>query len=187
VAKEPEPRLTDRFEQVASTTLWRGGFLRVEELSIRGPSGRVFTRHVVRHPGAVGVVALDGSEAILVVAYRPAVGTALLEIPAGKLDVGGETPLDCAQRELAEEVGLRADSWTPLVTFHTTPGFTDEIFHLFSARGLRAVERDPKGEEEMEMEQVRVPLEDVPAMIADGRLRDAKTILGLLLTRQASR
>lgn len=168
------------FEQLGSTTVWRGGFFSVEELRMRGERGE-FTRHVVRHPGAVGVVPVDGHEAVLIRLFRPALGRSLLEIPAGKLDQEGEEPLHCARRELAEEMGMTARHWEHLTTFVTSPGFSDESLHLYLADGLDRADPDPQGEEEAEIEPVRVPLAEVPAMVGDGRLADAKTIIGLLM------
>ena len=174
------------FEEMSRTSVWSGrSFFSVEELRIRSTvTGREFDRFVVRHPGAVGVVALDGDDVILLDEWRAPFMESLIQIPAGKLDVEGEEPLVCAQRELVEEIGRTAERWTPLATFAMTPGFCDEVFHLFLAEGITAVDASPQGDEEEQMVEMRVALDDVPAMIADGRIRDAKTIIGLLLTRE---
>ena len=178
--------MTPLFEEVGRATLWSGRFFSVEELRMRSPSGREFAREVVRHPGAVGMVALEGDQAVLIEEFRAPVGRVLLQIPAGKLN-RGEEPLACARREMVEEIGMAAARWTHLSTFTTTPGFSDEMFHLFLAEDLSVVDADPQGEEEEAMGRVRVPLDDVPAMIADGRIADAKTIIGLLLARERRR
>ena len=177
-------RGSPRFNELGRTTVWSGSFFSVEELKLRSPAGTEFTRHVVRHPGAVGIVAVDDGQAVLVDEFRAPVGRALLQIPAGKLDVAGEEPLQCAKRELAEEIGMEAATWHHLATFAMSPGFCDETFHMFLAYGLSRVSAAPAGEEEEQIEQVRVPLSDVPEMVSDGRIADAKTIVGLLLARE---
>ena len=163
--------------------MWRGGFLAVEDLSLRDPHGEPFNRYVVRHPGSVGVVAVDGDEALLVDMHRPAMGRRMLEIPAGKLDVTGEDPEAAGRRELREEAGMEAASWRHLVTASLSPGFCDEVVHIFRADGLTDVGHERQGAEEADMRIVRLPLSDVRASIADGRLADAKSIIGLLLAR----
>ena len=172
------------FTEIGRATLWRGDFLSVEDVTLRGPSGQEFWRRVVRHPGAVGIVAVDDGRVLLVDHYRASIARSVLEIPAGKRDVPGEEPLACAQRELREEVGLRAERWEHLITFAMTPGWCDEWFHLYMAEQLSAEEADPQGEEEATMTQAWVDLSEVPAMIDDGRIADGKTIIGLLLALQ---
>ncbi len=98
-------------------------------------------------------------------------------MPAGKLDPG-EEPLTCAQRELEEETGYRAKEWKHLFSFHTSPGFSDEILHLMLAEGLETGEAHPDGEEFLEI--VWVPLEKARQMIFEGEIKDAKTIIGIL-------
>ena len=110
--------------------------------------------------------------------YRHATGEHLVEIPAGKLDAG-EDPLDCARRELLEEVGCEAESWHALASFYTSPGFSDEVLHLFLARGLIQGEAAPDEDEFLEV--MRVPLEEALAMVAGGGIRDSKTVAGIAL------
>jgi ADP-ribose pyrophosphatase len=132
----------------------------------------------------VAIVAVDGDEAILVRQFRAALGGDLLEIPAGTLDKGGgETPLGCAIRELAEETGATAASMTHLTTYAVAPGVSDEMLHLYLATGLHFGPAAADGIEEQSMTIERMALADVPAAIEHGRLVDAKTILGLLLAR----
>ncbi|HUF31850.1 MAG TPA: NUDIX hydrolase [Acidimicrobiales bacterium] len=149
------------------------------------PSGERFTREVVRHPGAVSVVPVleDRATVVLVRQFRPAIGAEVLEIPAGKLDVDGEDLEAAAGRELEEEVGQRAGRLVKLATFHTTPGFCDEVATVFLGLDLVACATSAQGVEEQHMTIEQVALDDVPSMIADGRLTDAKTIIGLLLAR----
>ncbi|MGE5542270.1 MAG: NUDIX hydrolase [Bacillota bacterium] len=166
-------------KRVRSSTVFSGRVLTLRVDRVRLPGGREVEREVVVHPGASAIVAIDeGGEALLVEQYRYPAGTVLLEIPAGKLD-GRETPLECAERELLEETGVSASSWTPLGAVFTTPGFSNEVIHLFLATGLeRRPGAHPDPDEVLSVR--RVPLEDAAAMIRQGEIRDAKTIVGLL-------
>ncbi len=150
------------------------------------PDGQEFEREVVHHPGAVSVVAVldDGATAVLVRQYRAAIEGFLLEIPAGKLDVEGEAPERAAARELEEEVGWRARRLEKLAEFYNSPGYCDEHSIVYLALDLEPCELSAQGVEERHMSIEPVALADVPAMIADGRLVDAKTIIGLTLARE---
>jgi ADP-ribose pyrophosphatase len=146
----------------------------------------VLTRHVVRHPGAVVVVPVDtdGAHAFLVRQYRAAVDRELLEVPAGKRDVDGEPPAETARRELSEEIGRRAGRLVLLSEFYNSPGFCDEYSYLYCALDLELLaERDTVTAEEAAMTIERVPVAAVDELVASGELVDAKTIIGLLLTR----
>lgn len=134
-------------------------------------------REIVRHPGAVAIVAVDDDEQIVLVRQpRPAVRQRLLELPAGTLEPG-EDPLACAQRELAEEVGLRGGRWRELGAFWTSPGFLDQRMHVFLAEDLEQGEAEQEEDEKIEI--VRWPAVELEDRIAE--LEDAKTIAGLLL------
>lgn len=174
------------FRVVESTTRWRSGFLALDEARVEGPDGQAFTRSIVRHPGAVVVVAIDGDgRALLVRQYRAAVDGELLEVVAGKRDVDGEAPAVTARRELEEEIGRHAERLVALCEFYNSPGFTDEHTHLFVALDLTEVD-GPRGvtEEEAAMSLEHVDLDDIEDLIARGTLVDAKSIIGLLLTRR---
>lgn len=169
------------FEKVGSETVWSGhiGEVRVERY--RHADGEVVTREVVGHPGAVAIVAHDGEHVWLVRQPREVCDEpALLEIPAGKLDVPGEPPLETAQRELAEEAGKAADSWEHLKAIYVSPGFTDERIDIFLATGLTDVPRPEVGEDER-IEIVAWPLHRLDDAI--GACEDAKSLVGLLLLR----
>lgn len=146
--------------------------------------GEPFTRDVVQHPGAVGIVALDEQERLLLVQqYRHPVGHRLLEVPAGLLDVPDEPYLVAAQRELFEEAHVRAGSWRVLVDFFTSPGMSDESLRLFLARDLTDVATDDRhvGEwEEAHMSVVRVPLADAVDGILRGELHNPTLVVGAL-------
>ncbi len=147
----------------------------------RDPEGGEHERDVVHHVGAVAVVPLhDDGSVTLVLQYRVALDAPMLEIPAGLRDVEGEPDEVTARRELIEEAGLDAEQLEPLVTFHNSPGFSDETVTVYVARGLREVPHDRQGVEEEAMTLERVDLDEALAMIDDGRITDAKTIIGLL-------
>ena len=167
-----------RFERIDTRTIHEGRIFTVVEERFRFPDGEEATREIIRHPGAVGIVAHDDEHVFLVRQPREAVGDPdFLEIPAGKLDVEGEPPLETGRRELAEEIGKAADDWEPLGSFITSVGILDEEVHLFLATGLRDVER-PEVEEDERIEVVAWPLDDLDAAIAE--TRDGKTWVGLL-------
>ncbi len=169
------------FRRIGERILYEGHVISLVEGTF-ATGDTTFTRDVVRHPGAVSIVAVDADgQVVLVRQYRAPLDRELLEIPAGKLDVPGEPPLDTARRELAEEVGLAAESWELLASFHNSPGFCDEVGHVYLARELTEVPQDLQGIEEESMTVHRVPLDTVPDLIAAGELTDAKSIIGLLL------
>ena len=173
---------TGRFRHLDERVLHEGHVITLVEGRYEGPDGSEFTREVVHHPGAVSVVPLHADGTVtLVRQYRAAIDDLLLELPAGKRDVAGEAPELTAQRELAEEVGLVAGRIELLAEFLNSPGFSDEHSWCFLATDLLEVAADLQGIEEEHMTVERVPLADVPAMIADRRLLDAKTIIGLTL------
>lgn len=172
----------DGFSHLRDDLVAEGRIVSMYRSTFRGPDGDEFQRDIVRHPGAVSVVPLlDDGTVVLVRQYRAALDRFLLEIPAGKRDVIGEPPEETARRELIEEVGLLPTLLTPLAVFHNSVGFSDEESHVFLGTGLQEAERDLQGIEEQHMSEERVPLVDVPAMIASGEITDSKTMIGLLL------
>jgi 8-oxo-dGTP pyrophosphatase MutT (NUDIX family) len=178
------------FTPTGEDTLHQGWFIRLQRATFLDPDGVPFTRDIVRHPGAVAVVAVTEADAVVLVhQYRPAVDRWLLEIPAGTCDVDDEPSEDTARRELAEEVGLRADRFELLTRTVITPGFCDEYTDVYLATGLHPVPSDRQGAEERFMEVVEVPLARFDAMVDDGSVIDASTILGvgLAVRRLAAR
>jgi ADP-ribose pyrophosphatase len=173
--------MSSRFERVGGETKYEGKVFSVSEETFRHEDGEESTREIVRHQGAVGVVAHDGERIYLVRQPREAVGAPdLLELPAGKLDVEGEEPLATAKRELAEEIGKAAEHWEHLHSFYTSPGFTDEECHVYLATGLSDAEGDTDEHERIDIE-VR-PLSELDALIDE--TRDSKTLIGLLELRR---
>ena len=154
-------------------------FLNAERLYLISPTGIPMERTVIRHPGAVAVVAVDGSDVVLIRQYRSPTDSMLLEIPAGKLDLPGEDLVAAARRELEEEVGLSATSMELLASFWTTPGFSNERLWVYLATDVTTVTARPHGAEEEVAEIVRVPVAEIAGMLAADEFDDAKTIIGL--------
>lgn len=172
------------FRFLGEDVRFRGWRISLTEARFRAPDGSVFTRDIVRHPGAVAVVPVtDGGDVLLVRQYRGAVDRHLLEIPAGTRDVEGEPPAETARRELLEEVGVDARHMRFLATMFNSPGFCDEETYLYLATGLDPGATARHGVEEEHMEVESVPLTDVDRLVAAGELIDGQTILGLLLAR----
>ena len=170
--------MSSRFERTGSETLFEGKFFNVERGRFRHEDGSEAVRELVGHPGAVGIVVLDGDRLWLVRQPREAVGVPdLLEIPAGKLDEEGEDPLETAKRELAEEIGKQAEHWEPLGSFYTSPGFTDEEIHLFLATGISDVEERPEVEEDERIDIEIAPLSRLDEILATNQ--DSKTLVAL--------
>lgn len=168
------------FRHVGERLIHQGAVVGFYEGTFEGPDGSRFERDVVRHPGAVSVVPVDGDEVVLVRQYRAPIDAVVLEIPAGKRDVHGEDPAVTAARELAEEVGLAAGSLQPLIELHHSPGFCDELQLVYLGRDLRPVPQALDGIEEQHLTVERYRFDEAVAMCLDGRITDAKTIVGIL-------
>lgn len=157
--------------------IYRGRVVNLSLETVTLPNGATVEMELIHHPGAAAIVPMkDDGTVLLIRQYRHAVGGYILEIPAGKLDPG-EDPRDCAARELEEEIGFRAASLEPMITFFTTPGFTDEVIHIFKATGLTPGTQNLGRDEVLDV--IELPLERAIAQIADGTIRDGKTIVGL--------
>lgn len=180
--------MTAGFRHVSDEEIVRLARITVARGTFEAPDGSRFTRDVVRNQKVVAMVPLHPDRTVtLVRQYRGPIDSMLLEVPAGLCDVDGEEPRRTAARELVEEVGLVADRLDLIASFHPSAGFSDQLVRLFLATGLTEVADSRQGPEEEHMTVERVSLDDVPAMIADGRLLDGKTILGLLAAREALR
>ena len=150
--------------------------------------GQTVVRDLIEHPGAVGVIALDDEDRVLLVRqYRHPVRSVLWEPPAGLMDVDGEDPLVGAKRELYEEAHLAADDWRVLVDYFNSPGGTSEIFRCYLARGVSAYdgERHPGEGEERDMPYAWVPLDEAVDMVLDGRLHNPTSVAGILAVKVA--
>jgi ADP-ribose pyrophosphatase len=161
---------------LSSTHPWSGRRIRVRVDEVERSDGHRTTREIVEHPGAVAMLAWDGERLAMVRQWRHATGQVLLEIPAGTLEPG-EPPAETARRELAEEVGLAATTWVEGPRFFTAPGFCTELMHLFLATGLTDATAEADADELLEPSWLSVP--DALAAVDDGRIADAKSIVGI--------
>lgn len=151
--------------------------LRVDNILL--PNGKPATREVVEHPGGVCVAALTAERELLFVRqFRYPYGEVLLELPAGKLDRGGEDPLEAGKRELREETGAVANTYRSLGKLYPSPGYCDEIIHLYLAQGLSFGDSDPDEDEFLECE--RIPLDRAVDMVLQNEITDAKTQVAIL-------
>ena len=168
--------MSSEFERIGGETAWEGRIASVRVERFRHADGEEVEREVVTHPGAVAVVAHDDEHVWVVRQPREPVGVPdLIELPAGKLDEKGETVLETAKRELAEEIGKAADSWEHLKTYYSSPGFSDEEIHIYLATGLRAA--DAQGDEHERIEVQAWPLERLEELIE--QCADGKSLVGL--------
>ena len=174
----------DKLEPVGGKLIHQGPIASVRNEVFRHPDGSTYERQVVVHPGAVAIIAYDDEALYMVRQPREAVGeAALLELPAGKLDVEGEKPLEAAKRELAEEVGKAAEEWRELKRFYASPGISTEEYWLFVATDLRDAPEERDTDERIEI--VEVPLGELEGVIE--KCRDAKSLVGLMWLRDELR
>jgi 8-oxo-dGDP phosphatase len=176
------------YRVVSSEPVYEGRVISLRKDTVAMPGGGDSVREVVRHPGAVAVVALDDDDNVVLLSqYRHPVGKHLWELPAGLRDADGEPPLETAKRELAEEALLAAERWSLLTTTYSTPGFCDEAVLVYLAEELSDVEL-PEGftveHEEADMTLERVPLADAVQRIFDGDIRNALAVIGLFAAAQ---
>ncbi|GAA4127197.1 NUDIX hydrolase [Nocardioides fonticola] len=170
---------------VESTDLHRDGWVmayRADRLH-RPDDPEVFRRFVLEHPGAVVVLAIDADDRVLVLRqYRHPVRRRLLELPAGLLDGVDEDPIDVARRELREEAGFEADTWSPLLRAYSSPGISEELIHYFLARDLREVGVGDfeQRHEEADLVLERVPFDDLLDAVLDGRTEDGPLAIAVL-------
>lgn len=183
---DTEPDAADEFAVVASEVTHDGVMSTIRIDRVAMPDGEVAPREVAQRPDAVAVVPLtDDDRVVLLRQYRHPVGRYELEIPAGLLDVEGEAVEEAAQRELAEEIGMHAGQLRGLTRFWNSAGWSDEATTVFLGTGLRSTTPDDgfvAEAEEADMEVLRMPLREALAAVRDGRITDAKTVIGLLLT-----
>jgi ADP-ribose pyrophosphatase len=166
-----------RFERIGGRTVYEGKIVTLVVDRFRFADGDEVEREIVRHKGAAAVVAHDDTHVYLVRQPREAVGDSdFLEIPAGRLDQEGESPLEAAQRELAEEIGKAASRWERVRSYVSSAGMSDEVVHIFHATGLS--DADAEADENERIEIVGWPLTDLDGALA--ATRDSKTLIGLL-------
>ena len=169
-------------ETISSELIQKGKSFSFYHDKVRLPNGRETERNIVKHPGAVGIVAVDEDEIVLIKQYRYATGKYLLEIPAGTLEEG-EDPYQCAVRELQEETGYAASAWSRLFQCYMVPGYSDEILYFYLAEGLTKLEASPEDDEDIVVQ--RYSINEVLEKIERNEIEDAKTMIGVLgyLTR----
>ncbi len=164
---------------VSQDVRFRGYVINLRVDNILLPNGNPATREVVEHPGGVCVAALtDQNELLFVRQFRYPYSEVLLELPAGKLDRGGEDPLEAGKRELREETGAVANNYRSLGKLYPSPGYCDEIIHLYLATGLTFGESEPDEDEFLECE--RIPLDRAVQMVLQNEITDAKTQVAIL-------
>ena len=171
-----------KFEEktTKTTPIYDGKIVKLQIDDVTLPNGHVAKREIIKHPGAVAVIAVtDAGKLVLVEQYRKSLERSIIEIPAGKLEPG-EEPIVTARRELEEETGYGAQSFTFLQAFATSPGFADEIIHLFVAKELYKIENKADLDEDEFVDLLEVSLEEAGQMVADERIFDAKTAFAVL-------
>ena len=175
---------------IDSKLAYRGKVFNVYKDTVIEPSGRENTREVIRHSGSVVVLAVDESTnpddptVILIRQYRHAAGQFLIELPAGRIDEG-EAPLAAARREMMEETGFRAKNWKLLIKYFASPGFLGEWMQIYLARDIRPGNASPEEDEHIEL--LPTPLSKAMQLVADGKIHDGKTLIGLSLYAAARR
>lgn len=176
-----DPAERHRFDVLGSETVYDGAIVALRVDEVRMPGGVSARREVIEHFGAVVVVAVDDQDRLAMVRqYRHPLAERLWELPAGLLDIAGEDPVMAARRELAEETGLAAASWSALVDLAASPGFTDEVVRVFLAESLTDVERPEPEHEEADLEIVRVELDRAVQMVFSGEIVNASAAAGIL-------
>jgi 8-oxo-dGDP phosphatase len=177
------------YQVLDKETVYEGRIISLYRERVAMPGGGDSVRDIVRHPGAVAVVALDEQDRVVLVRqYRHAFAEHLWELPAGLRDADGEPPAQTARRELAEEALLAAGRWSLLATNYGSAGFSDEVVLIYLAEELTDAER-PEGfvveHEEADMTVERVPLTDAVQWVFDGRIRNSSAVVGVLAAAQA--
>jgi 8-oxo-dGDP phosphatase len=161
--------------------VYEGKMITVYRDTLRNADGREMLREVVIHPDSVAIVAVDDEDMVVLVRqYRHPVGAELLELPAGLMDEPGESPLQVAQRELAEETGLSADAWLVLVQQHPTPGMSNEQVCIYLAQGLHPAAGEHERDADEDLDVMRMPFTTALQEIREGRITNGLAVAGLL-------
>lgn len=177
--------MAHQFDVVDSEIVLEAPILAIRRDQVRMPGGNISAREIVEHFGAVAVVAADANNRLyLLNQWRQAAGKRLVELPAGLLDVAGEDPLEAAKRELVEEAGLEAESWSLLTDMFSSPGFAEEAVRIYLARGLRAVDKPEAHDEEADMTASWIGVEEAVAMALRGEILNGIALSGILLASE---
>lgn len=162
-----------------SQPIFQGKVISLQVDTVRLPNGEEATREIVRHPGGVSVLALLDGKMLVVEQYRKPLGKSQIEIPAGKLDRGAEDPMAAAMRELEEETGYKTDHLEYICSYYTSPGFADEIMHMYFTDRLEKSEMNLDEDEFLVCDAIT--LEQALAYIREGRISDAKTVMAVYI------
>ncbi|MGD7045495.1 NUDIX hydrolase [Jeotgalibacillus proteolyticus] len=166
-----------KFEEktIEKQVLYEGKIINLQVEKVELPNGKQSSREIIKHPGAVCVIAVtDEGKLVMVEQYRKALERSILEIPAGKLEEG-EEPIITAARELEEETGYGSEQLVHLISFYTSPGFADELVHVFVAKNLYKIENARGADEDEFVELEEITLEEAERYVAEQRIFDAKT------------
>ncbi len=175
-----------KFEEksISSERIYEGKIINLKVDTVNLPNGRTSKRELIEHPGAVAILAITPDNKIIMVEqYRKALERSIIEVPAGKLEKG-ESPETSAMRELEEETGYTAESLELIQSFSTSPGFADEVIHLFLAEGLKKAESGAQLDEDEFVDLLEVTIEEAEEMMQDNRIYDAKTAFAVLWAKQ---
>lgn len=168
---------------VATKSIYDGKIIALQVDDVLLPDGQQAKREIVKHPGAVALIPVtNDGKLILVRQFRKALERTIIEIPAGRIEVG-EDPKETAIRELEEETGLGTKSISYLQTFATSPGFADEIIHLYVAKDLFVIDNPAEGDEDEFIDVLEVTVEEAEAMVGSGDIYDAKTAFAVLCAK----
>lgn len=165
--------------EVSRSRLLDGLAFGIDRVELETPEGSRFSRDVLIHPGGVGVLVEDDGDFVFIKQFRVALGRNVLEIPAGKRDVPGESPEETARRELVEELGVHVTRLEPLTIVAPSPGYTTELIHVFWGRDIVSTQRCPVGAEERLAEVVRMSQAETFRLVDGGEILDAKTLAAL--------
>ena len=171
-----------KFEEktINSTPIFEGRVISLKVDEVELPNGKKGTREIINHPGAVAIIALTPeNKIVLVEQYRKALERSIIEIPAGKVEKG-EEPITTAMRELEEETGYQAEKFTLIQSFATSPGFADEIIHLFLAENISLVDQKADLDEDEFVELIEVTVEEAEQLVVEGKIFDAKTAFAII-------
>jgi ADP-ribose pyrophosphatase len=168
-----------KFRVEAEREIFRGRVIRLVNRDLVLPNGRRTTFSIVEHPGAVAIVPVHANgDVVLLRQFRPSIGEEIYEIPAGTIEKG-EAPLATAKREIIEETGFKARRWSKIAEFYTAPGFCTELMHVYVARGLSPAVAE--GDADEVLRPVRVSLDQALKLVRTRKIRDAKSIAGILI------
>ncbi len=168
-------------EETQSTTeIFKGNVIALEIDTVRLPNGETATREIIRHPGAVAILAITtDKKMVFVEQYRKPIGAILFEIPAGKIDDGETNPLVTAKRELEEETDYRAEKWQRLTSLYTAPGFADEVIHIYEATKLTIASNALKLDDDEFLNVHLLSLDEAKQLIGSQKIVDAKTVFAI--------